>query len=61
MFKMYYIDIPQGVPVALFLINRGEVAKFLERQNQSVQLRLFMYVSHPCLMMSFRQKQALQK
>ena len=30
----------RGVPVALFLTNRFEFARFLECQNQSVQLRL---------------------
>ena len=38
--------IPWGVPAALFLTRSLEVAKFIDRQNQSVQLRLFMYMCH---------------
>ena len=42
-----YINIPRGVTVALFLTNRFEFARFLNRQNQSVQLRLFMICVMP--------------
>ena len=37
-------NIPTGVPVALFLTNRVEFARFLHRQNQSVHSNAFMYI-----------------
>ena len=38
--SMLYIIIPWGVPCCFVLDKQFEVAKFLRRQNQSVQLRL---------------------
>ena len=49
LFKMQCIYTPQGVPVALFLTSHFEFSRFLERQNQSVQLRLLCICPHPYL------------
>ena len=40
-------NIPRGVPVALFLTTCVRTARFLLRQNQSVQLRLICIYVYP--------------
>ena len=40
---------PKGRPRCFVFDNPFEVAKFLQRQNQSVQLRLFICMCHACI------------
>ena len=48
MFRARCICTPQGVPVALFLTNLFEVAKFQDVKTKAYSYAFYVYVSHPC-------------